>query len=191
MQVRIRNLFRIIFTSIVLLSSSLFAYSSEFKVYKNTTYNLTINYPKGWKVYSPSEVKHKTKGLLSPSKNTISIIANPNDYDQNVNIQIIEGVNTSNLTDAQIGEIANSMDRSYAQQIGSFVKISHKSITVDKNKALEYTFKAPRNNVQIQQKQITIIKNGKAYMITCTAKEDEFNAIDKECFRPLIDSIRL
>ena len=181
----------ITWTLAVIMLYPIIAFSDELITYKNNSHNFVIKYPKIWKLYSPREVEKKTNVLLSPSKNTVAIIANPNNYDQNVNIQVIEGVQELTLTDTQIRDIARRMDQSFPQQFELFVKISDRIILVDKHKALEYTFKALRKDIQIQQKQITIVKNGKVYIVTCTARDTEFKGLDDKYFQILINSIKL
>jgi hypothetical protein len=178
-------------TLIFFVCFPIFANAIDLNSFTDKDHRFSLKYSKEWTIYSADEVSVKTNGALSPSQNAVVFIVNPKNYDQNLNIKVIDGVKENSLDDEQIKNNVNRLDENYPKQIKGFTKISDRIISVDKCKALEYMFKAPRNNDIMVMKQITIVKNGKVFIITCTAKESDFKAVDSKYFGDIINSLKI
>lgn len=149
------------------------------KFFREEKYNFSFQYPSDWQAYSPDEIMGKTGGLLNVSKNTVVFIANPKDYDQNISIQVIAGKPQGSLNEKQVKDIARKLDGTLPTQFPAFTKLSERVRSVAGRTALEYTFKSSCAGIQIQQRSIMFLANGKSFIITCTSKEPDFKKLDE------------
>jgi tetratricopeptide (TPR) repeat protein len=165
--------------------------ASKIKHYNNDELKLAFDYPADWVVLNRSQVAQKAKGLITDSSpNLVLAVGNPDDWDQNATIQIVrrngaEGV----MSDSQLNDLADMLDRRMPLQLPDFTKVSHRVVKIHGAPALEYTALSTRLSVWMEAKEYIISIEGKALIITLTAKKDIFSNIDDKCFQTIINTV--
>jgi tetratricopeptide (TPR) repeat protein len=162
--------------------------AKKYKQYSDDKLGLAFDYPPDWVVLTRSQVAEKSKGLISDSNPTLVLaIGNPDDWDQNATIQIVrldrdQGV----MSDAQLNDLADTLDRRMPVQYPNFKKVSQRLLRVHGSPALEYVMLSTRLNEWMESKEYIISKKGDAFIVTCTAKKDVFPGIDDKFFQTII-----
>jgi hypothetical protein len=162
---------------------------------KNESKGLSIQAPKGWSFMSPSEVRKKTRGAFKIAANAIFFVVNKSDFDSNINVQYIgdasrEAPNVGAAT-RLLTQMQRQAESSMRQQLTGFSKVKAEIIDFAGGVALDFVFTSKRGNTSMKQKQILVISNKKAFTITCTAKESDFNHYFSTGFEPILKSIKI
>lgn len=176
---------------LILVAFGTLSYLSAFQTYSNSQYRFSFEYPEEWSVFSPEEALQATGGRLNPSKNMVVIVANPKDWDQNVNVNVIIGAAPGrSVHDYELENLIRMSDRQLSSALPGFKKISAKIITIKDIRGLEYIYEFKRFNLPMQQKQVTLIGKDRSYVITFTSKKSDFVNANQFCFSKIIASFK-
>jgi hypothetical protein len=139
--------------------------NSDFQKYTDTEGRFSIGYPGNWK-------------LNSKPDNAIIQITSPKEKDddnffQNVNLQISSSTSTiESYVDANISELK--------KLVKNYREVSSMYLNRNGTRSYEITFKGTYGTMtyEMQIKQLYIVSNGKAYMLTYASKADERDAFE-------------
>lgn len=164
--------------------------SQDPKTYSNAKHDFVCEYSEGWSVLSRRQLIQKSQGRFSPPEDLVVAFVSPENFDDNVNIQIFQ-VGQDSLTDEEIEETIKQLDKVYPKNYPNFKKIRAGAITVSGAKGFEYVYSSTRLGAPLEQRVITFVKSKKGVTITFTALKDHFEKLDNTCFQPLLESFRL
>ncbi len=164
--------------------------SSNYKNYSNVPHKFTCNYPENWSELSREQLIKKSKNHYNPPEDLVVVFVSPENYDDNVNIQVAQ-VDDENLSDKDIEDTIKELDKVYAGNYTDFKKIKAGALTVSGAKGFEYSYASTRLGVLLQQKVIIFVKSKRAYTITFTALKEHFEKLDNTTFQPLLESFRV
>jgi len=161
--------------------------------WKDPQYGISMICPDKWGLMTPSEVRTKTSGKMQVKKNALIFCVNSKDPDQNINIQYVGDARREAPTNIAAKRFLSSVEpqlvESLNQNLKSFKKVLSNVIDHSGGVALELIFTSFRGNLEVKQKQIMLIKNGKVFNITCTAKSSMYDEADKNGFSYVLSSI--
>lgn len=156
---------------LLLVLISVFCFSqNKFKTYSKDNY--TINYPESWDLDISGQMNTSLLLFSKPSSNN-------DDFRENVNI-IIQKLGYKNIDIQEYAEIS-------INQIKSSGKIL-KNKLINNKYVIEW--KAFINQRNLKFKQYYFVKNRKAYVVTFTAKENEYDNYIREA-NQILDSFKL
>lgn len=164
-----------------LLILSLFLSCSQEKLVKHTQANYEISYPESWKKQeNPNMVL-----FLSPKE------GEKDQFQENVNV-MVQDLSNQPMT---LEEYTNLTKQQIIQALGSTAIISIKDIDFAERHAKEMIYTMTMNpiagiNLNLKLWQIWFIKDNKAFVITYTAKQEEYDRY-LEIARQIFDSIKL
>jgi hypothetical protein len=139
--------------------------SSEFQKYADPNGRFTIGYPGNWK-------------LNEKPDNAVIQITSPKEKEddyffQNVNLQISDYTSSiETYVDANLGELK--------KLVKNYREVSSMYFNRNGARSYEITFKGTYGTMtyEMQIKQLYIVTNGKAYMLTYASKADERDAFE-------------
>ncbi|MBS4066425.1 MAG: hypothetical protein KGZ74_17830 [Chitinophagaceae bacterium] len=139
--------------------------TSEFQKYADPNGRFTIGYPGNWKFNEKPD-------------NAIIQITSPKEKDddnfyQNVNLQISDySSSIESYVDANLGELK--------KLVKNYREVSSMYFNRNGNRSYEIVFKGTYGSMtyEMQIKQLYIVANGKAYMLTYASKADERDAFE-------------
>lgn len=139
--------------------------SSEFQKYADPTGRFTIGYPGNWRFNDKPD-------------NAVIQITSPKEKDddnffQNVNLQISDySSSIESYVDANLGELK--------KLVKNYREVSSMYFNRNGARSYEIIFKGTYGSMtyEMQIKQLYIVNNGKAYMLTYASKADERDAFE-------------
>ena len=159
--------------------------SNSYLMYNNEIYGFSMQYPKTWSLQENFYANVTLFGQNIPM-NAIVVLYKPiqNNFRTNINI-IVEN------TDLNISEYALLAKQSLpiALKFNNFIQLNEKNLTISNNDAyfLEYAYN--KEGYAIKVKQVYIIHKDRAYVITYTSLQNNFNeSIDE--FNEIINSFK-
>lgn len=156
---------------------------------------LTMHAISGWTFMSPSEVRRKTNGNFEISSNTIFFVVNDIDVDANINVQYVGNFSSEapNKEAAYriLQQLKSQVEPSMRQQFQGFKMIKSQLMDFAGGAALEIVYQFKRGETLLQQKQLTLISNKKAFTITCNAKKGFFDEYNLKGFEIILNSIKI
>lgn len=153
--------------------------SSGKRQFRDTHLGLSFSYPNDWVVLKRDEIAEKSKGMIGSDNPNLQIaVGNPDDWDQNVTIQVhdMRGQGVMSIND--LNQMVSVLDRRMPQQYVGFRKISDRIFTLQGRPVLEYDMMFRRMGEQMQCKEYVISRPDKAFIVCCTAKKGAFEALD-------------
>lgn len=164
--------------------------TTELKHYSNPQYGFSFDYPIDWEIISKQEAEKA--GALGVENLIVVLAKNGSNYRIRVGISVEKGVPVS-FSEEDYQNYARMLDEASPRYMYNFQKVSHRIITVSGTKALEYVFiYDPRIGSGLDQiKQVSVVKNGKAYHISCGTPPTEFDKTNKETFELIIKSFNI
>jgi hypothetical protein len=139
--------------------------SSDFQKYSDTDGRFSIGYPGNWR-------------LNSKPDNAVIQITSPKEKDddnflQNVNLQISASTST-------IESYVNENLAELKKLVKNYREVSSMYLNRNGTRSFEITFKGTYGTMtyEMQIKQLYIVSNGKAYMLTYASKADERDAFE-------------
>jgi hypothetical protein len=118
--------------------------------YTNTKYTFTINPPPGWTTTEPANVTVAFVGPLNE------------DFPVNMNILVV----TTNKT---ITQFVTASEQALQTSLTNYTTISEAPRTINNITAYEIVYTFTYQNTTIKQKQVYLIKNTEAFIITYSA----------------------
>jgi hypothetical protein len=160
------------------------------KHYSDSGYGFSFDYPASWELVSEQEAVEG--GGLTGENFAVAIQRSGSHVRTRVAISVEEG-GPASYTEAEYQDYAKRMDQAGPSLMSDFRKVSDRIVTVDGMKALEYIWVYdPKIGSGLDEiKQVTIVKNGKAYQLSCGAPPVEFDKSNEEAFEPLIQSFHM
>lgn len=162
--------------------------TSVFNTYQDPSARFRMLTPADWATLTPQQARRKTNGMFQPSPSAVLFIGNPANWDQNMNIQIGE---TTPVTRQQLLDVSKQMDASYRQNFSGYRKLGDHISAVDGALALEFRLEQERLNMKLTQMVFIYVKNSQFVTFTATAPSSQFETLEKEKFRRIIDSFQL
>ena len=122
--------------------------------YIDKTLGLAFDYPADWVVLTRGEVAAKSKGIISEANPTLVLaLGNPNDWDQNVTIQIVHpGQGT--MSDAELNGLADTMGTRMPALILTSRKSREQSSGFQGAPALRYAMSSSRMKERMESVEI-------------------------------------
>lgn len=152
-------------------------------------------WPKGWTFMTSSEVVEKTKGAFQPTPGAFAFVVKDKDFDQNVNVQFRKDVRSELPTMDTVRHFLKTLEERTPSmmngKVDGFKLTSSAIVEMAGGLALDHTFEMRRGDIFMKQRQIALIAQGKAFIITCGAKKSDFDSANHGCFANLIKSIRV
>jgi hypothetical protein len=139
--------------------------SSEFQKYADPDGRFTIGYPGNWRLNSKPD--NAVIQLTSPKEK------DDDNFFQNVNLQISSYSSSIDAyVDANLSELKGL--------VKNYREVSSMYFNRNGTRSFEITFKGTYGSMtyEMQIKQLYIVANGKAYMLTYAAKADERDAFE-------------
>jgi tetratricopeptide (TPR) repeat protein len=144
----------------------------ESKSYVDGQNRFKCQYPAIWKVLGAREAKDLLPGMKD-AQNVAVVFMDPVKSDNNVNVQIMP-ISADTLTDQDIKDAIPELDTAYKTQFKNFRKIAAGPISVGGICGIRYDFACDRAAVPIRQCVVTLVQNKKAYTITFTSQEGDY-----------------
>lgn len=139
--------------------------SGEFQKYADPTGRFTIGYPGNWKFNEKPD--NAVIQITSPKEKE------DDNFFQNVNLQISEySFSIESYVDANMAELK--------KLVKNYREVSSMYFNRNGNRSYEIVFKGTYGSMtyEMQIKQLYIVANGKAYMLTYASKADERDAFE-------------
>lgn len=157
------------------------------KPYSNLEYGFSFNYPSNWQTYSKDDAM--AVGANGLANFVIGIRKIGENLDSRIAISIETGGPTT-FSEEQYRQYASMLTEQSSSMMSQFKAISSKIIKIDDNTALEYIFSYDPSLGRGLDKirQITIVKNGKAYSLSCGSPINKYDTTNKEVFDVIIKS---
>ncbi|MEM3759644.1 MAG: DcrB-related protein [Candidatus Bathyarchaeia archaeon] len=133
----------------ILAALLIFTFVNTVQAYTNNKYGFSIEPPSGWSVIEPSWA---TVAVIGPTEHGFTV---------NVNIQV-------ETTSMSLNEYI-SASRQQLQNLEDFYEISEGSRTINNVNAYEIVYTWTYSGITVQQKQVWLVKGGKAFVITYSA----------------------
>lgn len=149
----------------------------------NEQIGITFLVPKGIELYS-AENPGPLSFLISAEKPFF--LVNPDFRDENVHIEIVNGV-----TESDLKGLKNILDSNPNQPFPDYKRIAVRNITIGKNgafKAVEHEFQM-QGNVLGWMRSISFANGNRGFIITCGTAVERFENANKQFFQPFLDSI--
>ncbi|MGA8140937.1 MAG: hypothetical protein WB948_09640 [Desulfobaccales bacterium] len=165
---------------------------SHLVTYKDPTYGFALTSPQGWSSITPNKISELTRGAFKPTPDTLIFVVNDADPDQNINIQFAgdaRGDAPTNTLARQFLEQMRTQLPIFAKQQMSATFLSSTIVDLAGGVALVMITTSNRGSTVMKQKSITLIVNGKAFTITCTAREATYINADRAGFQPILASL--
>ena len=164
--------------------------ASSQNIYSNSQHKFSCQYSRNWAKNSREELIKKGKERFNPPDDLVVAFVSPDNFDDNVNIQVAQ-VDEDNLSDKDIEETIQELDKAYPKNYTNFRKIKAGTVSVDGAKGFEYIYTYTRFEVPLQQKVIIFVKAKRAYTLTFTALRDHFGKLDNLTFQLLLNTFRI
>ncbi len=157
--------------------------------YENNEYAISFDYPATWETYS------KQDALSVNALSVENMIIGVTEPGSNLNIRmavVVETGGPDSYSDDQYRDYAQMLDQASPRAMANFEKISDDIITVGGVRALEYVFKYdPQMGTGLDEiRQISVVRNGNAFTLSCGAPVGEFDAVNKDAFDLIVRSFR-
>jgi hypothetical protein len=140
---------------VILTALAIFVLINTVQAYTNNKYGFSIEPPAGWSVVEPSWA---AVAFIGPTEYGFTV---------NVNIQV-------ETTSASLSEYV-SLAKSQLRNLEDFYEISEGPRTINNVNAYEIVYTWTYSGRTIQQKQVYLVKGGKAFVITYTASLDTYS----------------
>ncbi len=161
----------------------------QLKTYTLTGAGLSLRYPDDWLVMTPEEVTNRAAGNMFLTADCVLVVANPDNWGQNVNIQITDAPGYDSLSPESLKSFAQGMPREMGKEMQGFRELSHRIIEVDGVPALEFNCSSLAWDKRQRQRVVAFVKHEKLYIVTCTALEGEFSDAEAKAFQFIIDTL--
>lgn len=161
--------------------------------YQDSTYRFKLTSPPQWSVLKPEEVRARTHGAFNIAPGALVFVIDDRDPDQNINIQFTANAQQEAPNNVTAKEFLEKFQPQFRKQLEMQMSDAHVvSVRIHDmagGVALEGVFTALRGTDSMKLEQILLIVSGKAYTITCTAKELKYSAADQDGFQPTLGSL--
>ncbi len=139
----------------------------------------------------PAEVKRRTENKMSLSRECVLVVANPDNWNQNVNIQISPAPGHDFVSTKEFEHLSLALSEEMSRTLSGYKKLTHRLIEVAEVPALEMNFTSHAWDTKQRQRSVFFVKNEKLYTITCTAHDEEFLNADALAFQFIVDTITI
>jgi hypothetical protein len=157
--------------------------------YESSEFGFWFDYPAAWKTYTakdasavhPIGAENMIVGVTQPGSNFYIRMA-----------LTVETGGPDSYTDDQYRQFAQMLDQGSPSKAAKFQKISDNIITIGGLHALEYIFKYdPQLGTGMDEiRQISVVRNGNAFTLSCGAPADQFDTINQQVFDLIINSFQ-
>lgn len=161
----------------------------EFKNYSNEKWGISFKLPSSWDIFSNEDVTQKTHGLWNVP-DAIVIVANKTNPDENFFIKASHAPGGI-IPKETLREMINSLDQEYPKHYQGFKKISAQLIEKAGGVGVEYIMDNEWGTTELRQKIILLIKNAKSFIWTFTSPKSKYDAVNKLCFDPTLNSLKI
>lgn len=162
---------------------------TEMKQYCSHRHGFCISHPTNWREYGAGEVR-----CILPSSGSTKNIAvafqHPRQRDTVVNIQVV-AFDRRQLTNALVEDTFRGLDARNRKRHKKFRRLSAGRGQVGSHPALEYAGRYERSGIAIRQHQTTIFGPNRAYVLTLTSTESDFEEVWHGCFGAMRESFHL
>jgi tetratricopeptide (TPR) repeat protein len=162
----------------------------QLKAYTLKDGTISLRYPDDWVVMTPEEVSKRASGNTVLTANTVLVIANPDNWGQNVNVQITAVPGRTALSPGEWEAFAKTVPQAMRSQITDFKELSHRVIEVAGVPALEVNASSLAWGKRQQQRLVLFVKREKLYTVTCTAVAADFADAEEKAFQFIIDTLK-
>jgi len=171
------------------VATSVVDLATDAQHYENTEYTISFDYPAVWKTYSKQDAL-SVNAIVAD--NMIVGVTKPG---SNYNIRMALTVETGgpdSFSDDQYRNYAQTLDQASPGLTTNFQKISDDIITIGGVRALEYVFKYdPQMGTGLDEiRQISVVRNGYVFTLSCGAPVGEFDAVNKAAFDLIVRSFK-
>lgn len=135
----------------------------NFTEYRNENYQITLKYPQAWTV----------RELEDPITGGIAVFTSPLENELDLfQEKIYISIDNISTTPEEYGQaIINKVNNN-----SNITDIAYKKETVElaNQSAQSITYQRSKDNVNLKQKEIFIIRNNRVYLITCVAEKKNY-----------------
>jgi tetratricopeptide (TPR) repeat protein len=152
---------------------------------------LSLRYPDDWVVMTPEEVKRRTKGNMTVAPDCVLFVANPDNFGQNLNLQISRLPGQEEASPQDLEAAAPNLLQLLGRQLQDYHEVSHRVLEVAGVAALELNYSSMAWGKRQRQRTVVLVKHEHAYTLTCTALEADFAEADAHAFSFVVDTLTI
>jgi tetratricopeptide (TPR) repeat protein len=161
------------------------------KEYTLRQQGFSLRYPDDWLALTPEEVQKRVRGNMVLTPACVLVVANPDNWGQNLTIQISDAAGTDSLSPETLESFVPGLREHLEQQLDDFKEVSHKIIEVAEVPALEFDCTSIGWGKRQRQRSVAFVKQQRMFTITCTAADSEFTDADTRGFQFIIDTLKI
>jgi tetratricopeptide (TPR) repeat protein len=150
--------------------------------------DLTLRYPDDWVAMKPEEVAQRAKGNMVLTPECVLVIANPDNWGQNVNVQITDVPGSESVSREQLKSFGESAQGNMAKQLTGMTDFSYRIITVAGIPSLELNFSSVAWGKKQRQRSVMFVTRAKLYNVTFTSADSDFADADAKAFRSMLNT---
>jgi len=152
---------------------------------------LSLRYPGDWLVMTPAELLKRANGNTIVTPECVLVIANPDNWNQNLTIQIKDVPGYNSPAPQELESFAGTINQQMGKELDGFKEVSHRIMNVANVPALVFDSSSLAWGQRQRQRSVLLVKQQRLYTITCTAIESEFADAETKSFQPIIDTLEI
>ncbi len=152
---------------------------------------VSLRYPDDWLVMTPDDVLKRARGNILVTPECVLVIANPDNWGQNLTIQIHEVPGQGPVSRQELETLVPGVRDEMARRLEEFKEVSHRIIDVAGVPALEFDCTSSAWGKRQRQRSVAFVKSQRLFTITCTAIEGEFADAEAKAFQPVINMLEI
>lgn len=161
------------------------------KEYSLQQSELSFRYPEDWIVLTPEEFLKKARGNTVLTPKCVLVVYNPDNYDQNVTVQISEVAGYNSVSPQELILMWGMMVQDAEKKIEGYKELYHSIIKVSEEPALVCDGSGLAWGKRYRQRAVLFVKKQRLFTITCTALESEFVDAEAKSFQFVIDTLKI
>jgi tetratricopeptide (TPR) repeat protein len=161
---------------------------SESDEFHSPRHGLRFRVPKTWRRLLPDQIK-RIPGVEAAPESVVTVFCQADDPDSNLNIRT-DASEADSLSEQDVRDAITMLDAVYPNQFEGFRKLGAGPIHAAGAAGISYTFVSSRASVAMKQTIVTLVKAKTMLTLTFTSKERNFDAMWRQCFQPVLDSLQ-
>ena len=162
-----------------------------FKEYALKQQGISLRHPDDWLVMTPEEMLKRAKGNTVLTPECVLVIANPDNWAQNVTIQVREAKGYDVIPPKELEALSQNLTQQMTSHVDGFKDLGHQIIEVSAVPALEMDSLSSAWGKKHQQRSVLFVKQERLYTITCSSTESEFADANAKAFSVIIDGLKV
>ncbi len=158
----------------------------RFAVFSDKTHGINCCYPERWCLARGARIRTLLPDMPDAGGAVAAFIdrADPN---HNVLIRVAP-IDAAHLSEDDIADVIPALDAAYKDRFPRFAKVEAGPVRIGKVLGIRYVLKTDRAGLRVQLCVVTLVKAHKAYTVTFTAPERDYNDLWNTCFAKILSS---